>query len=66
MQFSTPAFAVPNQLPYLPMTFITYDIAAIDGQNHKVKLYYDNTAEVSVVAKLETSWRIITESVKST
>ena len=28
------------------MTFITYDVAAIDGKNHQVKLYYDNTAEV--------------------
>ena len=46
-QFSTPAFAVPNQLPYLPMTFITYDVATTDGKDHKVKLYYDNTAEVS-------------------
>ena len=55
IQFSTPAFAVPDQLPYLPMTFITYDVAAIDGENHKVKLYYDNTAEVCVGC--ETGWK---------
>ena len=30
------------------MTFITYDVTTTDGNNHKVKLYYDNTAEVSV------------------
>lgn len=47
VQFSTPASAKRDELPYLPMTFITYDIASMDDQSHSVKLYYDNTAEVS-------------------
>ena len=50
IQFSTPAYVVPGQLPYLPMTFITYEVASIDNQNHQVKIYYDNTAEVGLHA----------------
>ena len=49
IQFTTPAYAIPGQLPYLPMTFITYDVAVTDGKDHKVSIYYDNTAEVKTM-----------------
>ena len=45
-QFSTPSYAIPGQLPYLPLTYLTYDVASIDGQSHQVQLYYDNSGEV--------------------
>jgi hypothetical protein len=37
---------MPGRLPYPPITYITYHLSATDGNSHKVKLYYDNTAEV--------------------
>ena len=52
LQFSTPSFTTPGQPPYLPMTVITYDITTIDGKNHEVKLYYDNTAEVCMYVRM--------------
>ena len=39
-QFSTPSIV-------LPITFLTYTIECTDNQAHNIKLYYDNTAEVT-------------------
>ena len=51
-QFST------NGLPLYSMTYLTYKVSAIDGKSHSVRLYYDNTAEVS-----ECVWRVSGEHV---
>ena len=40
------------------MTYLTYKVSAIDGKSHSVRLYYDNTAEVS-----ECVWRVSGEHV---
>jgi hypothetical protein len=46
MQFSTPA--VWNYLYSFPVTFLSYYVRSVDGRNHTVRLYYDNSAEGTV------------------
>ena len=46
VQFSTPDYQLPA--PIWPITYLTYEVSAIDDKSHSVQLYYDNTAEVSV------------------
>lgn len=45
LTFTTPA--LPHKLDILsrPVTYISWDVAAIDGEKHEVSLYYDITAE---------------------
>lgn len=30
------------------MTYLTYNVTSIDGKDHSVQIYYDNTAEVVI------------------
>ena len=48
VQFSTPDLLLPDFVPIYPTTYLTYKVSAIDGKSHSVRLYYDNTAEVSI------------------
>ena len=57
MQFSTPA--VWNYLYSFPVTFLSYYVRSVDGRNHTVRLYYDNSAEVPKIM-LGTWFQIIT------
>ena len=41
-QFST------NRVPLYSMAYLTYKVSTIDNKSHSVRLYYDNTAEVSM------------------
>lgn len=46
--FTTPL--IPSSLDLLsrPVTYLTYEVQSIDGKQHNVQIYYDNTAEISV------------------
>jgi len=46
LQFTTPSFPGDPWLAPFPITFITYEVSIIDGMNHSVEIYYDNTGEV--------------------
>jgi hypothetical protein len=46
LTFSTPA--VWNYLCRFPVTFLSYYVRSVDGRNHTVRLYYDNSAEGTV------------------
>lgn len=46
LQFTTPSFPGDPWLGPFPVTFITYEVSIIDGMNHSVEIYYDNTGEV--------------------
>ena len=37
-----------DRLPLYSMAYLTYKVSTIDNKSHSVRLYYDNTAEVSV------------------
>ena len=51
LQFSTPA--VWDYIYKFPVTILTYDVRSLDGKNHTVRLYYDNTAEVCLYLHLQ-------------
>jgi hypothetical protein len=55
LTFTTPSAAITaDTIPILPITYLTFDVEAIDNQtSHKVKIYYDNTAEGTVTAPTE-------------
>jgi len=46
--FMTPLIPTDYDLLSRPVTYITFDVASLDGKQHNVQIYYDNTAEISV------------------
>jgi hypothetical protein len=48
LTFITPL--IPSSLDLLsrPVTYLTYDVVSIDGRQHNVQIYYDNTGELVV------------------
>ena len=48
LTFMTPALPSDLDLLSRPVTYLTWDVHAIDGKIHAVSLYYDNSAELVV------------------
>lgn len=48
LTFLTPD--LPQQIDIFerPVTYLTWDVCAVDGKQHRVEIYYDNTAELVV------------------
>lgn len=48
LTFLTPD--LPQQISVLsrPVTYLTWEVRSLDGKQHKVEIYYDNTAELMV------------------
>ena len=46
--FMTPAFPDDLDLMSRPVTFLTWDVTSIDGKQHPVTIYFDNTSEPAV------------------
>ena len=64
VRFSTPT--IPTDLDMLskPITYISFQVTAKDGQAHQIEIYYDQTAEIAVnSADEEVGWsRVPTET----
>ena len=57
LEFLTPA--IPSDIDILsrPVTYITYNFRSIDGQNHKVAVYFEAASELAVnQANQEVTW----------
>ena len=48
LQFVTPSFPHYTAFGALPVTILNYELSSIDGNEHKIRLYYDNSAEIAV------------------
>ncbi len=48
LTFMTAAFGHDIELLARPVTYLTWDVRSIDGKEHEVGLYYDNSAELVV------------------
>ena len=48
LDFMTPLLPEDLMILSRPVTYLTWNVASIDGKSHEVQLYYDNTAELAV------------------
>jgi hypothetical protein len=48
LTFLTPSLPCDLDLVSRPVTYLTWDVAAVDGKTHQVQLYFDCGAEVAV------------------
>lgn len=48
LTFTTPLLPENLDVMSRPVTYLTWDVHAVDGKEHSVSLYYDNTAELVV------------------
>lgn len=57
LRFTTPTIPTDLDLLSQPVTYITFTVTSLDGEEHSIKLYYDQTAEVVIDdASEEVSW----------
>lgn len=48
VKFSTPTIPTDLQLLSQPVTYISFVVSSLDGAQHDVELYYDQTAEIAI------------------
>lgn len=57
LTFTTPVLPDDLDLVGSPITYLTWEARAVDGKEHEVSLYYDNSAELAVnTADQKVSW----------
>jgi ubiquinone/menaquinone biosynthesis C-methylase UbiE len=57
LTFTSPLLPCDLELISRPVTYLTWDVWSVDGRDHEVSLYYDNTAELAVnEAKQAVRW----------